>query len=324
MEYCCSCGKSLPNRYAVAGRCLSPDCQAPFCALCWRNGNHSCPAHGGQRKLNVSPPPPPKMDPVNIVNPETEKAPEQAAADAKPPAASLNKEKALRAMKWTVDAVTKLGKGALALAGRLRKDNSPQAMINTLDASLAALTPKREHTAAELEKLYQQIAVGKQSLASAPPARKRIIEAELTALLARYNGLERQYRIILENERHVHAVRNRLEEMTLYGMAAVDETLVDNITDDIEEAATDAEGREDAVRDLERAGRRRENDPTSLSEQLEAFSLPEGWTEQENRREESTPAATATPQPLTDDAFELPVPPAAEKNNEAQPESEGQ
>ena len=282
-----------------------------------------CPAHGGQQKLNTPPPPQANLEPVNIISPETEIPPEPAGECAKSGASSLSKEKALRAMKWAVDAVSKLGKGALALAGRLRKDNSPQAMINTLDASLNALAPKREHTAAELEKLYQQIAAGKQTLASVAPARKRVIEAELTALLAQYRGLERQYRIILDNERHVHAVRNRLEEMTLYGMATVDEALVDNITDDIEEAASDAEGREDAVRDLERAGRRREGDPESLSEQLEEFAMPETKTDlkyQEKGLPLASPAANA--EPAADDSFELPVPPQQEKSKTAQHEGE--
>ncbi len=323
MEYCCSCGVSLPNRYAVAGRCQKDNCQAQFCALCWRNGNQCCPAHGGQQKASVSPSPSPQLDPINIVSPEDATPPQTALEDNKRAASALNKEKALRAMKWTVEAVTKLGKGALALAGRLRKDNSPQAMIATLEASLEALTPKREHTAAELEKLYQQIALGKQNLASAAPARKRIVEAELTALLAQYRGLERQYRIILDNERHVHAVRNRLEEMTLYGMATVDEALVDNITDDIEEAASDAEEREDAVRDLERAGKRRDGDTESLQQQLDEFSLPEQQPDFERQQQESSPATlSADPQPMADDSFELPVPPAALKIKKAQPEKE--
>jgi hypothetical protein len=297
MEYCCICGKALPNRYAVAGRCRAPEgCQAPFCALCWRNGDERCPAHGGGRR-ETAPAPAATAEPVRMVEPEP--SPEEAEA-ARKAAKPLTREKATRAMKWTVEAVAKLGRGAFALAGRLRKDKSPEAMIATLDASLEALEPRREKAAAELEALYNRIAAGKQALAGTPPARRRVVEAELGALLARYRGLERQFRILLDNERHVHSVRDRLEEMTLYGMATVDEALVDSVTDDIEEAAAVAEEREDAVRDLEKAGRRRdhEGDRDSLLEQLDDFAMPEGET-----------AAPAASEDFAADDFDLPVPP---------------
>ena len=304
MEHCCTCGKALPNRYAVAGRCEDGDgCQAPFCPLCWRGGDQRCPAHGGKRRDTTPTPapaaeaPPPLVDPEEPKEAQMKTSDEAQASTAKP----LGKEKAKKAMKWAVNAVVRLGKGAVALASRLKKDRSPEAMLTTLDESVEALKPRREHLATELEALYNRIAKGKQALAKAPPARRRIIEAELKAQLAEYQGLERQYNIVLENERHVNAVRNRLHEMTLYGMATVDEKLVESLTDDIENAVADAEERDDVVRDLEKAGKRRERDGDSLLDQLDDFELP--------AEEAETPA-------LADD-FELPAPPMRRQEHPA-------
>jgi hypothetical protein len=304
IEHCCMCGKPLPNRYAVAGRCEDGDgCQAPFCPLCWRGGDQRCPAHGGKRRnVAMAPVPaptdtPPLIDPEEPEETQMKTSDETQAINAKP----LGKEKAKKVMKWAVDAVVRLGKGAVGLAARLKKDRSPEAMLTTLDETQEALRPRRESLAAELETLYNQIAKGKQALAKAAPARRRIIEAELKAQLAAYQGLERQYGILLENERHVHAVRNRLHEMTLYGMATVDEKLVESLTDDIEDAVADAEDRDDLVRDLEKAGKRRERDGDSLLDQLGDFELP----------------AEETDAPALADDFELPAPPVRRQEGSA-------
>ena len=99
----------------------------------------------------------------------------------------------------------------------------------------------------------------------------------------------------------MNAVRNRLHEMTLYGMATVDEKLVESLTDDIENAVADAEERDDVVRDLEKAGKRRERDGDSLLDQLDDFELP--------AEEAETPA-------LADD-FELPAPPMRRQEHPA-------
>ena len=336
MEHCCRCGKALPNRYAVAGRCQDASgCEAPLCTLCWRHGNQRCPAHGGQQR-DVPQAPAPVAEKVQLVEPAastddqaaTAATPGRAAAAAAA-AGKLTRDKAARAMQWTVDAVSKLGRRAVALAGRLRQDHSPEAMIATLDASLEALVPKRERAAAELEALFNRIAAGKQALASVPPARQRLLQAELTALLAQYRGLERQYRILLDNERHVHTVRNRLQEMTLYGMAAVDEALVDTVTEDIDEAAGDAEGREDAIRDLDRAGRRRDQDgdPTTLLQQLDEFALPEGAPATAAAEPAGVPAAQMqerqTPAPVESD-FDLPAPPEPTSDGAAQRRQQGE
>jgi len=307
MEHCCVCGKALPNRYAVAGRCEDSDgCQAPFCPLCWRGGDQRCLPHGGKRRDTTPAPepadtPPPLIDPEEHEEAQMKTSDESQASDAKP----LGKEKAKKAMKWAVDAMVKLGKGAVGLVARLKKDRSPEAMLETLDGSVEALRPRREHLAGELEALYNRIAKGKQALAKAAPARRRIIEAELKAQLAEYQALERQYTIVLENERHVNAVRNRLHEMTLYGMAAVDEELVESLTDDIEDAVADAEDRDDLVRDLEGAGKRRERDGDSLLDQLDDFELP----------------AEEPGEPALADDFALPVPPVRRRET---PEPRGE
>jgi len=37
MAQCCICGKALPNKYAVAGRCEDAACDRPFCQALRQN-----------------------------------------------------------------------------------------------------------------------------------------------------------------------------------------------------------------------------------------------------------------------------------------------
>jgi len=180
---------------------------------------------------------------------------------------------AKKLMKETLDRVRKLGAGASALLGRLKKDRSPEAMMGTMDESLAANRTRREQASARVETLYGEIVAKKRAYKAAPAARRRILEAELKSKLTEYKAAERELKVLLENERVLAQVKGRLNEMIAYDMAGVTEELIDDVALDIEDRASEAEARMDASRDLERAGarRERESDREDLLATLDEF-----------------------------------------------------
>ncbi len=196
------------------------------------------------------------------------------------------RERAKKAMKATLEIVRKLGGGAGELWKRLRKTKSPQEMIDELAAGLDANRQRRETVSARIENLHARIVAKKQEHASAGKARQRILEAELRSLLAEYKTAERELNVLLENERVLSQVCGRMNEMLAYDLAGVSEDLIDDVALDIEEKAAEADGRLDASRDLEKAGRRRsrEADGEGLWDALSEFD------------EESTAAATTESQ----------------------------
>ncbi len=192
---------------------------------------------------------------------------------------------AKRAMKETLDRVKKLGTGAADLLRRLKKDHSPEAMIDTLERSLAANAARREPLAARVEELYTRIAARKRDYAAAPPARKRIIETELKSLLASYKAAERELSVLLENETLLARVRGRISEVMAYDLAGVSEEMIDDLAVDIDDRVVDAEARLDAARELDRAARRRdrESDREDLWAELDGFEEAERPSDEEDR-----------------------------------------
>jgi hypothetical protein len=186
-------------------------------------------------------------------------------------------ERAKRAMKETLGLVKKLGVGAAALLRRLKKDRSPAAMIETLDQSLAENRARRERASGKIESLHGEIVAGKKSLASASPARKRILGPELKSKLAEYKATERELNVLLENERTITQVKGRFNEIIAYDISGVSESLIDDVIDDIEDRAQDADAVADAARNLERSGRRqtRESDEEDFLTALADFGEDE-------------------------------------------------
>jgi len=168
-----------------------------------------------------------------------------------------------KAMKEALRLAGKLGAGAADLLRRLKKDRSPQAMIETLDRDLSANTARREEVSGRVERLYREIASKKAAFREAPKARQRVLEAELRSMFSTYKAAERELNILLENERNLSLVKGRLNEVAAYGMAGVSETVIDDVIDEIEDKVADAEAVADAARDLEKAGRRKEREGES-------------------------------------------------------------
>ena len=259
-EQCCICGRELPNRWAVAGRCEADGCGAAFCALHWHNGNRLCKTHGWKTMETK------KMDERKdaVVEPEAEIR-ERSKTEMTPQA----KESVVR--KVAAFAVT-LGKGAASLVDRMRGVRDPDAAISALDAQLAANRERREPLAARSEKLYGEIAAKKKVYLAAPPARKKILELELKSLISEYQSLERQLAVYFENERVISTVRGRTLELTAMGLRKISEKDIDALTDKIDDAAGDAEDVTGALHDLERAGKRRDSeDPDAFADALAGF-----------------------------------------------------
>ena len=323
MEKCCVCARALPNRYAVAGRCTATDCNQPFCALHWRNGNQRCPDHGG-RVVEQSPGIGSVMTPEATHEPLTdsgetpmdsfddkERAPSRDA-----PETRLSGARAKKVMKDVLRMAGRLGAGASELARRLKKDKSPGAMIETLRESLAANRRRREQASARLETLFREIAAQKKTYAGAPAARKPVLKAELKSKLAAYKAGERELNVLLENERVLSQLEGRLNEMIAYDMAGVTESMIDDVAVDVEDRVLEAESRVDVARDLEKAGRRRQSDDDDeeFLDDLAAFDEPL----ESAAAEEPAEADVRTPPP----AEEPPDDDTAEPHGDDSPEPE--
>lgn len=295
---CTVCGCILPNRYAIAGHCSAPECEAVFCALHWHTGNGLCPAHGWKEN----------SAPTEERNEEVseKKGQEESMAEEQPQVSSteeaelrsraereLSSESRKKITKSLLDFTVSLGKSAGALFDRLRGIRDPEAALVSLDAQLSSTRARREPMSARFEELYNQIAAKKKIWQSAPPARKKILEMELKALLAEYQSLERQLTILFENERIIATVRGRTLELIARGLERPRVEDVDRLTDDIENAATETDDLADAVADLERAGQRRERatDSVDLESALAGF---------DETPPQTASSETATESPLTE------------------------
>ena len=260
-EVCCICGRELPNRWAVAGRCEADGCGAAFCALHWHMGNRRCPEHGWKgkeiRKMNESK--------EKTAAPSESEIRERAKVEMTPQARES-------VLKQIATFAVSLGKGAGALVDRIRGVRDPDAAIAELDAQLAANRARREPLSSRYEKLYVEIAAKKKLYLAAPPARKRILELELKGLISEYQGLERQLAVYFENERMINTVRGRTLELTAMGLRKLSEKDIDKLTDDIDDAVGDQEDVSDAVLDLEKAGKRRDaGDADAFADALAGF-----------------------------------------------------
>jgi hypothetical protein len=301
MERCCICGRDLPNKYAVAARCVSDGCGRVFCHLHARNGNRRCPSHGWKGDDPAGP-----SDfragltmPGNSSRSETTvETPPTAMPTTEPPATPesaasaesrirewarkhLTAAQAKKVMEATVRIAGKAGKAAAALVARLRNERSPDDMLKTIDESLAANQARSKPLAAKSESLYQEIAKKKKAYEAAPPARKRLLELELRNLLAEYKAVERELTAFFDNEHSLQVVRGRLLELLALGMRKLGEEAVDTLAEEIEEAMAESEGVRDAVRDLDRAGKRREreSDRESFADALAGFEAEETATQ---------------------------------------------
>jgi hypothetical protein len=206
-------------------------------------------------------------------------------------------ETAKKALLATLAIAKKLGGNAAQLYRQWRKNKSPEAVQQSIANTLAANKANRETLSAELEKQFAVIAAKKKTYETAPPARKRVLEAELKGLLAAYRSAEGEFKVLVENEQVLTQVLGRMREVTAYGKAGITEAAIDQLIDEVDERAEEAEGRVSAAADLEKAGRRREreSDRESFAEQLAGFDEPETSAPEPQRTPETPTAQKAAP-----------------------------
>lgn len=201
----------------------------------------------------------------------------------------MDPARARKVMKETFRLLKKMGGGAGDLYRRLKKDRSPEAMLETMDGQLSANRARRDVAAGELDRLHSAIVAGKKKLAAAAPARKKIIENELLSLLTEYKARERELNVLLENERNLSRVRGRFFELQAYGMGGLSEDVVDDLISEIDGVAGDADLISDAMQDLDKAGKRREReeDREGLLGELAAFEEEPGEKKAEGGLEDA-------------------------------------
>ncbi|NLX26682.1 MAG: hypothetical protein GXY61_12120 [Lentisphaerae bacterium] len=318
-EQCCICGKELPNRWAVAGRCGAKGCDAPFCSLHWRNGNRLCREHGwrpddgGQRSEDrgrradmddTEHVPPINHQPStnNDINEAKESDMDEENRNENMDLGQVPEEKGKKAVDAAVKAAKALGSRAAGLVAKIQYARSPQAMQDTLSNNLQKNTERREEVSAKLEQVHNRIVTQKKQYEAAPPARKRTLQMELKALMGEYKNLESEFKILLENEEVLGKVRGRFMETLAYDLRGISEKHVDKIADKIDEKADAAEGVMDAVADLDRAGRRRDReDDVDFDAELAAFGDEEISMADEAGETPAIPSrATAQPEQKKD------------------------
>ncbi len=263
MPTCHICGRDLPNRFSIGGSEVVDGETRYYCHLHWRE-KQATPKTPEKADDFVSPAPPEKF---NLFRKMKEKREDK-----------QSRETARRMAGETLQLLKKLGAGASGLIARLRNAKSPEEIEREITEARRANRKKREETSARLETLYNEIATGKQELAKAPAARRRVLETELRTKLKEYQGAERTFTVYSRNEEMLGLVQSRIEEVAAHGMAGINEDFVDDLTDRLDEAADDADSRFDALRDLERAGKTRqpEGSTDDLMTALEGFGELEG------------------------------------------------
>lgn len=276
MDRCFVCGKALPNAWAV-GKTETVDGEVRrYCHL-HADGGASAPKRDFKPETTTERTP--DMS-------ETKPTPSQ--EDNGPDIKGTTLEFAKKAWSECSALAGKLGVSIKAAWAKVHPDRSPEAMLAGLEDDLKANRSRLEKLKPELDAAYRQIVAKKKEYQSAAAARQRLLKAELQTLLARYKGLEREFGILSENERSIEAVKSRLQEILAYGRRVrVNEDFVDRLADDVDDAAEDAEGVQDALGDLERSGKRKERGDGDLDAALAEFDGELGLADAEEGAEKN-------------------------------------
>ena len=272
-ELCCVCGRELPNRWAVAGRCEADGCGAAFCALHWHNGNRRCGKHGWtpaplNRRASSGENSKSKENGKMDEKLETTAARRALCAEADH---ALPPEKKASILKQIGAFAVALGKSAGALAKKLSGIKSTDEALREIEAQIAENRARRAPVEKRYDDLYKLVVSKKKLYQTAPPARKKILEMELKSAIAEYQSLERQMAAYLNNETILTKVKGRMCELVAMNLKNISEDQIDKLTDKIEDAADENENLDGAISELDKAGVRRAREDASFEDALSAF-----------------------------------------------------
>jgi len=264
---CCICQRELPNKWAVARRETVDGEVRCYCHL------H---ANEDFRSKTAPQAPDAKGDQMDEPKRAVSAAQEQEIVE------NASGERVKSAWSACASLAGKLGGGVKALWAKIHPDRSPSAMLAALNESQAENHARLEAVKPKLDGVYREIVAKKKDYQAAAPVRQRLLKIELQTLVARYKGLEREFTILCENERSIETVKGRFLEVLAYGMrGGLDAGMVDRLAADIDKKADEAEFVQDALGDLDRAGRRRERDPDDFDAELAGFDGELGLAEAE-------------------------------------------
>ena len=252
-EKCCICGRELPNRWAVAKRETVDGEERCYCAL------HA--GDGLKPRKTVK-----KEEPMQEETLSAAEAKEQQIAK------SASVEYAKKAWTECSALALKLGGGVKSLWSKIHPDRSPAAMLATMNENQACNKKRLDEVKPELDRVYREIVAKKKEYTSASPVRQRLLKTELQTLMTKYKGLEREFNILCENERSLEAVKGRFLEVLAHGLRGkLNAEMVEKLTDDIDDKAEGAEDLQDALGDLERAGKRKDRGDDNFDAELAGF-----------------------------------------------------
>lgn len=277
---CCVCGIILPNKWAVAKREIAGGVERYYCHL------HSSEMFRKmiKRKKDFS-------ESKGIEVGENKEKGEAMVQNKKTESSVKEREIVQNASDelvkkaWTEcsSLVTKLGGGIKSLWSKINPDRSPEAMLDALNGDLIANQRRLNEMKPQLDQVYREIVSKKNEYQTAAPVRQRLLKIELQTLMARYKGLEREFTILSENERSIETVKSRFLEVLAYGKRGkLDVSMVDRLTDNIEDKVDDAEDVQDALGDLERAGRRKDRGSDDFDAELAGFDGELGMADFDN------------------------------------------
>lgn len=297
---CCVCGINLPNKWAVAKSESVDGVELCYCHL-HANESYAKKLKDKNTELEVG-------EKKERQNEETETQERKEKGDSmdqskeKPKNASAKEQEIVKnasgdlvkkAWNECASLVGRLGGGIKALWSKINPDRSPAAMLEVLNKDLAVNATRLEEMKPQLDQVYGQIVAKKKEYQSAAPVRQRLLKIELQTLMARYKGLEREFTILSENERSIEMVKSRFLEVLAYGKRGkLDVSMVDRLTDDIEDKVDDAEDIQDALGDLENAGRRKDRSSDDFDSELAGFDGELGLSETDEFTDTTTEKET--------------------------------
>lgn len=251
-EKCCICGRELPNRWAIGKRESVDGVERCYCVL-----------HAGEG-----------VKPKSAKKEKTMQEDTLSAAEAKEQqiVKSASVEYAKKAWAECSALALRLGGGAKTLWSKIHPDRSPAAMLAVMNENQAGNKKRLDEVKPELDRVYKEIVTKKKEYAGASPVRQRLLKTELQTLMTKYKGLEREFNILCENERSLEAVKGRFLEVLAHGLRGkLNAEMVENLTDNIDDKTEEAEDLQDALGDLERAGKRKERGDDNFDAELAAF-----------------------------------------------------